>query len=399
MRSARHGLLALAAAAAVTLPTAAYAAPLQASAPAGQATRYTLDPGTSPSGPWPAALPGGPQVVQENWLDPRTVDLTVSSPAVNAQLPVRLLLPKGWSKQANRTWPVLYLFHGGADNYTSWTRQTGIEEMTANVDAIVVMPEAGATGNYSDWYNGGKGGPPAWETFHTKELIGLLESGYKAGSRRAVSGISMGAHGAMKYAAKNPGMFRFVGAHSGILSTRLPGVPSAIMRAQEKGSQDPKALWGDPIRNRDVWKANDPTAYAKNLQGVTIYISGSRTGLKGEFDAPDAEWHPAHLGEPLSTYTARHLITKLRAYGVKPTVNFYKRGTHSWPYWEREFKTSFPTILKSLGLDQNGGSPGTPTPTPTPTPTVTPAPTGSPAPTKPPAPGNPVVPPELWKLR
>ncbi|MEU7989356.1 alpha/beta hydrolase family protein, partial [Streptosporangium canum] len=233
MRPARRGFLVLATALLVGLPSAAHAAP---AAPSGK----------SPSGPWPAAKPGGARVVKERWFGLRMVDITVSSPSVNAMLPVRLLVPRGWSKKAKRTWPVLYMLHGGADNYTAWTRMTDIAAMTENVDAIIVMPEAGRAGNYTDWYNGGKGGAPAWETFHTYELRRLLETGYRAGSRRAVAGLSMGAYGAMKYAARHPGMFRFAGSYSGVMSTRLPGIPELIMNAQAAERQDPKAMWGDP---------------------------------------------------------------------------------------------------------------------------------------------------------
>ncbi|MFF5207926.1 alpha/beta hydrolase [Streptosporangium sp. NPDC000396] len=338
MRPARRGFLALATALAVGLPTAAHAAP-------GPRT------GRSPSGPWPAALPGGARVVKERWFSPRMVDLQVSSPSVNAILPVRVLVPKGWSKKASRTWPVLYLLHGGADDYTSWTRMTDIADKAADMDAIIVMPEAGRAGNYSNWYNGGKGGPPAWETFHTYEVRRLLELGYRAGTRRAVAGISMGAYGAMKYAARHPGMFRFVGSYSGVMSTRLPGIPELIMRAQSAERKDPKALWGDPIFNQNVWKANDPAYLARNLRGVRIYISSGTTARPGELDPPGASWSIAHLGEPISAYTARDLIAKLHRYGIKPVVNLYKDGTHSWPYWQREFNRSFPMVLSALHLN------------------------------------------------
>ncbi|WP_433246354.1 alpha/beta hydrolase [Streptosporangium sp. CA-135522] len=337
MRPARRGFLVLAAAMIVGVPSVAHAAPAPRT-------------GRSPSGPWPAALSGGARVVKERWLGPRTLDITVSSPSVNAMLPVRLLLPKGWSKKAKRTWPVLYLLHGGADNYTSWTRMTDIADMTENVDAIVVMPEAGRAGNYSDWYNGGRGGPPAWETFHTYEVRRLLEIGYRAGGRRAVAGLSMGAYGAMKYAARHPGMFRFAGSYSGIMSTRLPGIPDLIMNAQAAEGKDPKALWGDPIGNRSVWRDNDPAYLARNLRGVSIYISSGTTSRLGELDPPGAPWSPAHLSEPISAYTAKDLIAKLRRHGVKPVVHLYGDGTHSWPYWQREFKRSFPMILSALHL-------------------------------------------------
>ncbi|MDP9864737.1 MULTISPECIES: alpha/beta hydrolase [Streptosporangium] len=351
MRPARRGLLVLATALIVGLPTAAHA---DLGGTAGESPS-----GKSPSGPWPAALAGSARVVKERRLGPRMLDIQVSSPSVNAILPVRLLLPRGWSKRAGRTWPVLYLLHGGADNYTSWTRMTDIEEMAEDLDAIVVMPEAGRAGNYSDWYNGGRGGAPAWETFHTYEVRRLLEIGYRAGGRRAVAGLSMGAYGAMKYAARHPGMFRFAGSYSGVMSTRLPGIPELIMNAQTAERKDPKALWGDPVKNWRVWRDNDPAYLARNLRGTSVYISSGTTSRLGELDPPGAPWSPAHLSEPISAYTAKDLIAKLRRYGVKPVVHLYKDGTHTWPYWTREFKRSFPMILAALGLE-GGGPPSSP---------------------------------------
>ncbi|GAA3809441.1 alpha/beta hydrolase family protein [Sphaerisporangium flaviroseum] len=304
----------------------------------------------SPSGPWSAALPGPARVVAERRLGPRTLDILISSPAVDALLPVRLLVPKGWSKTARRTWPVLYLLHGGADNYTSWTRMTDVADFTAGMDAIVVMPEAGRAGNYSDWYNKGRGGPPAWETFHLSEVRQLLEIGYRAGTRRAVAGLSMGAYGAMKYAARHPGMFEFAGAYSGVMATRIPGMPAFIMNAQASEHWDPLRMWGDPLRNRDVWAANDPNFLAGNLRGTALYISSGTNSFSGPLDPPGAPWNPAYLGEPVSAYTARALAASLRRYGIPFTLNLYGNGTHTWPYWRREFKASFPMILNSLGL-------------------------------------------------
>lgn len=270
--------------------------------------------------------------------------MLISSPSAGRLLPVRLLLPQGWSKKAERTWPVLYLLHGGADDYTSWTRNTDVSTYTADLNAIVVMPEAGRAGNYSDWYKG-----PAWETFHTYEVRRLLEIGYRAGTRRAIAGLSMGAYGAVKYAARHPGMFRFAGAYSGILATELPGIPAIIMNAQAGEKQDPLALWGHPRRNKRVWAANDPLALAANLKGTSLYLSSGTNSLPGELDPPGAPWHPAHLGEPVSAYTARALSSRLKGLGIPHTLHLYGNGTHTWPYWMREFKSSYPMIRKALG--------------------------------------------------
>ncbi|NRQ40145.1 esterase family protein [Nonomuraea sp. NN258] len=311
--------------------------------------------GSASYAPWQKALPGTARVVRERRLNPRMLDILISSPSIGQMMPVRLLLPKGWSKTAKRTWPVLYLLHGGADNYTSWTRMTDIAAYTENLDAIVVMPEAGRAGNYSDWHNAGRGGRPAWATFHTYEVRRLLEIGYRAGDRRAIAGLSMGAYGAMKYAARYPGLFRFAGAYSGILATELPGIPAIIMNAQASEKQDPLALWGDPRRDRKVWAANDPMALAAGLKGVSLYISSGTNSFLGPLDPPGSPWHPAHLGEPISAYTGKAFSERLNSLGIAHTLNLYGNGTHTWPYWIREFKNSYPMILAALGL--RGGGP------------------------------------------
>ncbi|GAA2654112.1 alpha/beta hydrolase [Nonomuraea recticatena] len=314
------------------------------------------DSGDGRYAPWQRALKGSARVVRERRLGPRMLDILISSPSVGQMMPVRLLLPRGWSKSAKRTWPVLYLLHGGADNYTAWTRMTDVVSFTENVDAIIVMPEAGRAGNYSDWYNGGRGGTPAWATFHTQEVRQLLEIGYRAGTRRAIAGLSMGAYGAVKYAAQNPGMFSFVGAFSGIMATELPGIPQIIQNAQLSEGHDPDALWGDPSRDKKIWAANDPLVLAPNLKGTAIFLSSGTNSFAGPLDPPGSPWHPAHLGEPISAYTAKALSRRLDALGIKHTMNMYGNGTHTWPYWNREFKNSFPMALRALGL-KGGGEP------------------------------------------
>ncbi|WP_433515050.1 hypothetical protein ACQP2T_05265 [Nonomuraea sp. CA-143628] len=74
--------------------------------------------------------------------------------------------------------------------------------------------------------------------------------------------------------------------------------PALIMNAQASEKQDPKALWGDPIRDRRVWAANDPVALASRLRGVSIYMSSGTNSFMGSLDPPGSPWHPAHLGEP-----------------------------------------------------------------------------------------------------
>jgi S-formylglutathione hydrolase FrmB len=113
------------------------------------------------------------RIVATRWIDERTRDLTIDSPAVGKQVKVRLLLPAGF-ESTSRRWPVLYLLHGCCDTYVGWSRSTDIEKLTGKTGLIVAMPEGGAVGFYSDWRVG-----PKWETFHTVELSELLAGAYR----------------------------------------------------------------------------------------------------------------------------------------------------------------------------------------------------------------------------
>jgi diacylglycerol O-acyltransferase/trehalose O-mycolyltransferase len=289
-------------------------------------------------------------LVSERWLDSRTVDLTVRSPANNRALPVRVIVPAGWSRTATRTWPVLYLLHGGNDDYTSWTRETDIEQLSANVQALIVMPEAGRDATYVDWFRP-DGGPNAglWETFHLTELWQLLRADYRAGETRGVAGISSGGTGAMSYAGRHPGMFRAAAAYSAPLNLFDPLLRTALLRTAEENGDDPMAMWGSPILQAANWRAHNPLDLAPNLGGTSLYLSSGTTGLPGDLD-PNGSWSPVQFGEiPVGASTSA-MAWRLSAARIPVTVNKYLNGTHSWPYWQRELHASWPQLMGALGV-------------------------------------------------
>ncbi|MFB4320286.1 alpha/beta hydrolase [Actinomadura sp. 21ATH] len=296
-----------------------------------------------------AAVPAaaaGPRVVTEAPAGPRALDLTVQSPAMGRQEKVRLLLPAGWSRDAARTWPVLWLLHGGADDHTAWTRETDVERLTAGSGVLVVMPNGGRCGNYSDWWNHGAGGPPAWETFHMSEVRRILERDYRAGTRRAIAGNSMGGLGAMLYTARFPGSFRAAAAFSGYLHTlhgHRPGDDSAGWGTSLVcPGTDWRRVWGDPDDQAAIWHAHNPYDVADRLRGVRLRVaSGSgRAGPLGGLPFTDPV-------EAAADGHARAFTGRLRELGVPVTARFYD-GQHSWPYWQRELHLAFPDLLAAL---------------------------------------------------
>jgi S-formylglutathione hydrolase FrmB len=275
-------------------------------------------------------------VVAQRQVAPRIVDLTIRSPALARTAKVRLLTPTGWaSRPGGRRWPVLYLLHGCCDTYDSWTRETHVDRLRALRRVLVVMPEAGDVGFYSNWRNG----PPAWETFHLVELRQLLERRYGAGTRRAVAGLSMGGLGAMSYAARHRGMFSAAASFSGLLhpvaDTRL------LLGLFSMYTRDPLAIWGDPEAQMATWAAHDPTALAGRLRGTRLFVS-SGNGEPGPFDRAG---RPRDGVEATVDRESRAFVARLRRLDVPAKTDFYGRGTHDWPYWERELERALPLLV------------------------------------------------------
>jgi len=292
----------------------------------------------------------GATVVAEHWLDSREVDLTVHSPANNHDYPVRLLVPTGWSPAADRTWPVLYLLHGGNDDYTSWTRETDVEALSAAAQVLIVMPEAGRDALYTDWYNTG-GGPNAglWETFHLTELWSLLQSSYRAGDSRSVAGISSGGYGAIAYAARHSRMFKYAASYSGPMNLFDPLLRQVLMDTAVKNGDDPNAIWGSPTEQAANWRQHNPLDLATGLRGTGIYLSSGTTGLPGDLD-PNGSWSLEQFGEAVVGASNYAMVGKLFISFIPVTRNLYLNGTHSWPYWQRELHASWPALMASLGV-------------------------------------------------
>jgi diacylglycerol O-acyltransferase/trehalose O-mycolyltransferase len=193
---------------------------------------------------------------------------------------------------------------------------------------LVVMPEAGAVGFYSNWRDG-----PAWETFHLVELPGILERGYGAGTPRAIAGLSMGGLGAMDYAARHPGMFAAAASYSGVLHPL--GNPRWWLGLFSAHTRDPRAIWGDPVADRRSWAARDPTELASRLRGTRLFVASGNGVHKGGRDQIEATVY----GE------SRAFVARLRRLNIPVKTDFYGPGTHDWRYWQRDLRRSLPLLL------------------------------------------------------
>jgi len=331
------------------------------------ATPAVAEPGPVPAGRAPAD--SGAKITDEQWVDERTLDITIDTPGIAHMDPqARILLPDGWSEDAARTWPVLYVLSGGPDPYTIWTEKTDIAKTAQGDDVIVVMPDSGKGGGFVDWYNRGRGGSPKWETFHTKELTQLIERNFRGNTNRAIMGLSSGGSGALMYATRNPGFYKYVASYSGIAHVTKPGVPTIMLLSDvidgSTENADPYGKLGDPLWDRWNWLEHDPYVNAKNLRGSGVYLSSGTTGRVGELDLTPQEVYEQKEGdlvevakayvagsvsEKLIGITNEDLAARLKAMNIPATVHLYGDGLHSWPWWNREYKLAWPLIMKALG--------------------------------------------------
>ncbi|XRQ15058.1 alpha/beta hydrolase [Actinomadura welshii] len=296
----------------------------------------------------PVAADTGARITAEKKVGANAVDVTIDSPSLGTSVKTRILLPKNWKRGSQATWPVLYAFHGGQDDYTSWTRSTDIEAWAAKYNVIVVMPE-GANGSYTNWYNYGKGGSPKWETFHTAEVRQLMERNYGAGALRAAIGNSSGGAGAMTYAARHPGMFEYAASLSGVLSMRSIGMPALLMFTNASNGVDPFAIWGIPWADDANWAAHDPYSLAPKLRGTGIFFSSGTTGRPGPGDPDVAPWDIGLLSEIAVGANNQEFKKRLDQLKIPYTAHLYGDGRHNWPAWIREAQSVWPALMKSIG--------------------------------------------------
>jgi len=132
-------------------------------------------------------------------------------------------LPKSYSSQTGKKYPVLYLLHGLNDNNNGWIESGHLQDIANHVidtgnacEMIVVVPDAGT---FKDGYFNVEGWP--YETFFFNEFIPYIEKKYRIiadKQHRAIAGYSMGGGGATAYALKHPDMFSSVYAMSALVS-------------------------------------------------------------------------------------------------------------------------------------------------------------------------------------
>ncbi|MBL0744472.1 alpha/beta hydrolase [Chryseolinea lacunae] len=140
-------------------------------------------------------------------------NLSLPSKILKGDRKFAIYLPPDY-ESSQRSYPVLYLLHGGGDDQTGWVQFGEVLNITDKAIAegkatsmIIVMPDAntGQRGYANDLKNEWR-----YEDFFFQELMPYVEKTYrikKDKHYRAVAGLSMGGEGSFTYALHHPELF------------------------------------------------------------------------------------------------------------------------------------------------------------------------------------------------
>jgi len=220
-----------------------------------------------------------------------------------------------------RLYPVLYFLHGLGQNEQTlfstggWSLIEDLRRQHKISDFLIVAPEGGRS-----FYINSADNSLRYGDFFLQEFIPHIESRYRVRpgrQGRAITGVSMGGYGAMRFAFAHPALFSAVSAQSAALITQTP---------QELGAAGPSngslgrllgSAFGQPI-NLPHWNQNSVFVLAKKnesgLHRLAIYFN---CGQRDDFGFEDG---------------AAALHQQLQAEGVRHEYRSYP-GDHSLTYF------------------------------------------------------------------
>lgn len=228
----------------------------------------------------------------------------IYSNSMNKNIKCVVIKPSSYKKKKTK-FATVYLLHGWSGNYTDWiTKVPEIKQYADEYQLLIVCPD----GNYSSWYfDSPMNDKMRYETYVSLEVPHYIDSAYKTiadKNHRAITGLSMGGHGALMISWHHPETFAAAGSMSG-----------GVDLNESKNKFDIIKVLGDTLTHADNWKnysvinivenkLSDSLALIIDCGVNDIFITGNRK-----------------LNQKLSDLKVPH------EYMERP-------GEHNWNYWK-----------------------------------------------------------------
>ncbi|MFC6010562.1 alpha/beta hydrolase [Nocardia lasii] len=292
-------------------------------------------------------------------VDGRQVSVRIHSAAMGRDVAVTVQRPADTSVPR----PSLYLVNGagGGEDTATWSRNTDVVDFLADKNVNVVMPVGGAWSYYTDWHAPDPTlGVNKWRTFFLDELPVVIDTMFDTTGRNAIAANSMTATSVLQLAIARPGLFASVAAYSGCAQISDPVGRRFVDVVVATGGGNAANMYGPP--GDPAWAANDPVVHAEGLRGTKLYVSNGN-GLPGEFDKLGdphlITWGPVGLAnqvviggviEAATNWCTRNLQQRLADLDIPATFDLSTQGTHSWGYWQKAFKNSWPLLAEGMEI-------------------------------------------------
>ncbi|HEX5167872.1 MAG TPA: alpha/beta hydrolase-fold protein [Cyclobacteriaceae bacterium] len=252
-------------------------------------------------------------------------NLSLPSKILKSDRRFAIYLPPDY-ETSQRSYPVLYLLHGGGDDQTGWVQFGEVLRITDNAikegiatPMIIVMPDAntGRRGFFND-----PKGDWNYEDFFFNEFMPFVEKTYriKAEKRyRAVSGLSMGGGGTFMYALHHPELF----------SSACPLSASAGPLTLEDAHK-----WLEQRSADRKYTDAEVEKYFKTYSALELVNTMTVDQLKS------VRWF-IDCGDDDFLYEGNSLIHVAMRKKEIPHEYRVRNGAHNWTYW----RESLPVVL------------------------------------------------------
>lgn len=240
---------------------------------------------------------------QDFEAQPQADTITVKSAKMNRTIKCTVVVPEQYfdADLQEDQYPVLYLLHGADGSYRDWPKKANLDDLASNYSVIIVCPDG-----QDSWYFDSPVDPSfQFETFISKELVEYIDTHFRtlrSPGYRAITGLSMGGHGALWVGLRHPEVFGSCGSMSGGVDiTKFPNRWKIDKRLGKY--EDNKQVWADHAVINLVDKIKP---------GQNIIIDD---GYDDFFYDVNMNLHKALLDRKV-----KHDFT------IRP-------GNHSWSYW------------------------------------------------------------------
>lgn len=189
-----------------------------------------------------------------------TVDtLVVHSKSMDKNIKNVVIIPDSYSKKGT-AYSVVYLLHGAGGDYKAWLgKAPDLKKYADLYNVIIVCPD----GHKTSWYfDSPIDKTMQYETYISKELVAEMDKSYNTMAdkkHRAISGYSMGGHGALYLAFRHNDIW-------GVAASMSGGVD---IRPFPLGWDISKRL-GVYSENKDVWENNTVINLTHLLDGKNL---------------------------------------------------------------------------------------------------------------------------------